>query len=67
MVHASTAAGLFGKQALYELMTTQTGEFTLQSDSKPPALSIMENPAALLMEGSRLFDEKRAHTFQTGH
>jgi hypothetical protein len=64
MVYADMPSGVKGREALFELMTTQKGQFRLQSDVRPPTLSIMENPTALLMEGARLFDEKRAKTFQ---
>jgi pSer/pThr/pTyr-binding forkhead associated (FHA) protein len=64
IVYADSPAGLKGKEALFDLMTTQKGQFRLQNEARPPTLSIMENPTALLMEGARLYDEKRAQIFQ---
>jgi hypothetical protein len=62
IVFADNPAGLTGREALFELMTKQKGQFRLQADARPPSLSIMESPTSLLMEGARRCDEQRAKT-----
>jgi len=59
IVHAETARGLKGKEALYELMALEEGQFTFCPESRSPFVSIFENPTALLIEGCQRLDERR--------
>jgi hypothetical protein len=60
IVHVETATGTTGKPAFHELLPTQQGQFVFRSDGRPPTFSILDNPTALLLEGCRRIDEKRA-------
>jgi len=59
IVFAETATGLRNKDAFFELLMMERGQFVFQPAVKPPTLGIMENAAALLLEGCRRMDERR--------
>jgi pSer/pThr/pTyr-binding forkhead associated (FHA) protein len=60
IVWAETADGVKGKDALYQLMELENGQFVVQMSTRPPQLGIMESTRGLLLEGCRRLDEKRS-------
>jgi pSer/pThr/pTyr-binding forkhead associated (FHA) protein len=58
--HAETATGQSGPEAFYELLGLEQGQFVMRTELRPPKLTIMESPKALLLEGCRRLDERRA-------
>jgi hypothetical protein len=57
--YAETVTGLKNKDALFELMSLHEGQFVFQPAVRPPTLGIIENAAALLLEGCQRLDERR--------
>jgi hypothetical protein len=65
VVHAQLG-GLEGEEAVYELLTWETGTFELKRDIGPPARTITTPWSALIMEGMRRRDERRQQGQSTG-
>ncbi len=59
VVHAEGAA-LEGAEVVYELLGWETGTFEMEQEVAPPARTISTACSALVMEGMRRFDERRA-------
>jgi hypothetical protein len=66
IVYAETAAGVKGKEAFYELAVTPKGQFTFRVDDRAPALLIMDNPTALILEACKRFDDQQANAGHAG-
>ena len=62
IVHAETADGAKGKEALFALMALEEGQFTFEPESRSPFVSVFENPISLLIEGCHRLDEKHGAT-----
>jgi len=60
IVHAETTTGAQGKEALFELMAMEEGQFTFEPERRSPFVSLFDNPIALLVEGCHRLDEKRS-------
>jgi hypothetical protein len=58
VIHAE-GKGLEGEEAVYELLTWETGEFEVEQGVSPESTSIAVPWSGLLMEGMRRLDEKR--------
>lgn len=58
VVHAQVG-NLRGEQAVYQLLSWDTGEFAMEQGIAPPMVSIQTPWSALVMEGMRLRDEQR--------
>lgn len=66
IVYAEAATGLRNNDAFFELLAMARGQFVFQPGVKPPTLGIMENAAALLLEGCRRMDERRGQPVGIG-
>ncbi len=65
VVHAQLG-DLEGEEAVYELLTWETGTFELERDVGPPARTVTTPWSALIMEGMRRRDERRQQEHGSG-
>lgn len=56
-VQHATLGNVQGEEVIYQILNWQDGEFTLEMDAEPPAVTISRSYSGLLLEGARRLDE----------
>ncbi|MCB0164339.1 MAG: DUF4388 domain-containing protein [Anaerolineae bacterium] len=57
-VQHATQGQLIGEEAVYDILTWQEGDFTLEMGIAPPEVTITRSWSGLLLEGARRLDEE---------